>query len=131
MLGQSMHTLTSLVCRRDTIVSLTSSVGSGSDKRRSVALAAVMSTLSDAGVNVGDECGVVLSSSQTHAVTPDRLNRAGNLGLTVMGASLDEYAAAWQPFEDTRQQLLLLVPADEVAAADVAALRGLGSAGIQ
>ena len=112
--------ITSLVCRRDAIVSLTSSAGRGSVKRRSVALAAVLSSLSDAGVNVGNQCGLVLSSSQTHVVAPDRLNRAGNLGLTAMPVSLDEHAAAWQPFEDTRQQLLLPGPADEVGAANVA-----------
>ena len=95
-------------CRRDSIVKLTTS--SHRTVKQDEAVAAVTDVLTKAGVDVGGSCGVVLSSSQNHGVTPDRLNRDEHRGLTARSVTDSEYAAAWGPFETTRQLLVSPVP---------------------
>ena len=51
-------------------------------KHQDEAVADATSILTKAGVDVGGFCGVVLSSSQTHGATPDRLNHTERHGLT-------------------------------------------------
>ena len=82
-------------------------------QRNAEALAAVVTVLTKAGVDVGEECGFVLSPSQTHGTTPGRLNRGARVGVTGKAVGPDDHTAARQPFDEARQ----LSPPEEFAGA--------------